>query len=90
MSQIGRELQLMLQAAYRESTTRRHAYLTVEHLLYALLHDTRGAEILRHSGAQLPALQSALDRFFAEEKVGHAVAQAAPGFYQATGQTLCF
>ena len=67
MSQIGRELQLMLQAAFRESTTRRHAYLTVEHLLYALLHDARGAEILRHSGAQLPALKSALDRFFAED-----------------------
>ncbi len=57
----------MLQAAFRESTTRRHAYLTVEHLLYALLHDARGAEILRHSGAQLPALKSALDRFFAED-----------------------
>ncbi|MBW2495592.1 MAG: AAA family ATPase, partial [Deltaproteobacteria bacterium] len=67
MSEIGRELQLMLQAAYRESTTRRHAYLTVEHLLYALLHDARGAEILRHSGAQIPALQAALDRFFAED-----------------------
>jgi ATP-dependent Clp protease ATP-binding subunit ClpA len=67
MSEIGRELQLMLQAAYRESATRRHAYLTVEHLLYALLHDERGAEILRHSGAQLPALKSALDRFFAED-----------------------
>jgi len=67
MSQIGRELQLMLQAAYRESTTRRNAYLTVEHLLYALLHDARGADILRHSGAQLAALESALVRFFAED-----------------------
>ncbi|MBW2715706.1 MAG: ATP-dependent Clp protease ATP-binding subunit ClpA [Deltaproteobacteria bacterium] len=67
MSEIGRELQLMLQAAYRESSTRRHAYLTVEHLLYALLHDARGAEILRHSGAQLAALKAALDRFFAED-----------------------
>ncbi len=67
MSQIGRELQMMLQAAYRESTTRRHAYLTIEHLLYALLHDARGAEILQHSGAQLPALKAALDRFFAED-----------------------
>ena len=50
MSEIGRELQLLLQAAYRESLTRRHAYLTVEHLLYALLHDERGCDILRHSG----------------------------------------
>ncbi len=67
MSQIGRELQLMLQAAYRESTVRRHAYLTVEHLLYALLHDEDGAEILLNSGAELSALKSALDKFFAED-----------------------
>jgi ATP-dependent Clp protease ATP-binding subunit ClpA len=67
MSEIGRELQLMLQAAYRESLTRRHAYLTVEHLLYALLHDEQGAEILRHSGAKLEALKAALDKFFSED-----------------------
>jgi ATP-dependent Clp protease ATP-binding subunit ClpA len=67
MSQIGRELQLMLQAAHRESMVRRHAYLTVEHLLYALLHDDRGAEILRHAGAKLPALKAALDKFFSED-----------------------
>ncbi len=43
MSHISRELQITLQAAYREALVRRHAYLTVEHLLYALLHDSRGA-----------------------------------------------
>lgn len=67
MSEIGRELQLLLQAAYRESLTRRHAYLTVEHLLYALLHDERGCEILRHSGARLDPLKAALDKFFNED-----------------------
>jgi ATP-dependent Clp protease ATP-binding subunit ClpA len=39
----------------------------VEHLLYALLHDRAGAEILQHSGADLSALKSALDKFFAED-----------------------
>jgi ATP-dependent Clp protease ATP-binding subunit ClpA len=67
MSEIGRSLQMMLQAAYRESTVRRHAYLTVEHLLYALLHDEDGAEILLNSGAELSALKSALDKFFTED-----------------------
>jgi len=67
MSEIGRELQLTLQAAFREAAARRHAYVTVEHLLYALLHDDRGTEILRHSGAQVPALIEALDRFFDED-----------------------
>jgi ATP-dependent Clp protease ATP-binding subunit ClpA len=67
MSQIGRELQLTLQAAFREAAARRHAYVTVEHLLYALLYDDRGTEILRHAGAQIQVLVEALDRFFAED-----------------------
>jgi ATP-dependent Clp protease ATP-binding subunit ClpA len=67
MSQIARELQLTLQAAFREAVARRHAYVTVEHLLYALLHDERASEILHHAGAQIHVLRDALDRFFAED-----------------------
>ena len=67
MSQIGRELHLTLQAAVREAISRRHAYVTVEHLLFALLHDERGIEILRHSGADVAALRAAIERFFAED-----------------------
>ena len=57
----------MLQAALREAATRRHAFVTVEHLLYALLHDVRGEQILRHAGADLPALKTSLDRYFRED-----------------------
>jgi ATP-dependent Clp protease ATP-binding subunit ClpA len=67
VSQINRELELTIQAAAREAVRRRHAFLTVEHLLYALLHDDRGEEVLRHSGARLSALREALERFFDEE-----------------------
>jgi ATP-dependent Clp protease ATP-binding subunit ClpA len=67
MSQIGRELHLTLQAAVREAVARRHAYVTVEHLLYALLHDQRGGEILFHAGAEVPVLMAALERFFTED-----------------------
>ena len=42
MSYINRELQMTLQAAVREAVARGHAYLTVEHLLYALAHDDAG------------------------------------------------
>jgi ATP-dependent Clp protease ATP-binding subunit ClpA len=41
--------------------------VTVEHLLYALLHDQKGSEILQHSGAQLRELKRALERFFADD-----------------------
>jgi len=67
MSEIGRELHLALQAAVKEAVIRRHPYVTVEHLLYALLHDQRGAEILQHSGAHLRELKRALERFFADD-----------------------
>ncbi len=67
MSEIGRELQIMLHAALREAVARRHAYVTVEHLLYAMLHDERGAEILRHSGADLSTLKGALERYFRDD-----------------------
>ena len=67
MASMGRELQLTLQAALREAAVRRHAYVTVEHLLYAVLHDDRGADILRSCGADIPALKQELQRFFAED-----------------------
>jgi ATP-dependent Clp protease ATP-binding subunit ClpA len=67
MSRIGRELQLTLQSAYREAVLRRHSYLTVEHLLYALLHESAGAEILQHAGADVRRLKRDLERFFSED-----------------------
>jgi ATP-dependent Clp protease ATP-binding subunit ClpA len=67
MSRIPRDFQLTLQAALREAITRRHPVVTVEHLLYAFLFDDRGAEILRHCGANLAALRAGLERFFAED-----------------------
>ncbi|MBW1686080.1 MAG: ATP-dependent Clp protease ATP-binding subunit ClpA [Deltaproteobacteria bacterium] len=67
MSQISREAHLTLESAFREAVVRRHAYVTVEHLLYALLHDERGLDILRHAGGQIRALKAALERFFSED-----------------------
>ena len=71
MTDINRELQLTIQSAVREAMARRHAYLTVEHLLYALIHDDDGARILRHCGAEVPKLKAALDRFFKEDLDKH-------------------
>ena len=67
MSRIGRDLQMTLQAAHREAVMRRHAYLTTEHLLYALIHNDDGARILRHSGANVERLRAELERFFEED-----------------------
>ncbi len=85
MSSIGRDLQLTLQAAYREAESRRHAYLTVEHLLYALIHTEEGAQILLHAGADLGRLGADLERFFDEDL------ESVPGDDPVdTAQTLAF
>jgi len=85
MSSIGRDLQLTLQAAYREAESRRHAYLTVEHLLYALIHNEEGAQILLHAGADLGRLRADLERFFDEDL------ESVPGDDPVeTAQTLAF
>jgi ATP-dependent Clp protease ATP-binding subunit ClpA len=67
MSSIGRDLELTLQAAHREAVSRRHAYLTIEHLLYALIHSDDGARILRHAGADVDRLRREIERFFSED-----------------------
>ena len=67
MSRISRELHVMLQASVREALARRHHYVTVEHLLFAMIHDTRGSQILYHAGADLPGLKAALDKYFRED-----------------------
>ncbi|HME70003.1 MAG TPA: ATP-dependent Clp protease ATP-binding subunit ClpA [Myxococcota bacterium] len=85
MSGISRDLQMTLQAAVREAMVRRHAYLTIEHLLYALLHDERGVQIVRACGGQVEALKAQLRRFFAEDL--EAVAGDGP---VETRQTLAF
>ena len=85
MSSIGRDLQLTLQAAYREAESRRHAYLTVEHLLYALIHNEEGAQILLHAGADVDRLRADLERFFDEDL------ESVPGDDPVeTAQTLAF
>jgi len=86
VSGINRELQLTIQSAVREAMARRHAYLTVEHLLYALIHDDDGVRILRHCGADLPKLKVALDRFFNESLDKHPADEEGGE----TSQTLAF
>ena len=56
-------LELILNVAYREAMSRRHTHLTLEHLLYALAHDTEAERILAACGADLRALRSTLDEF---------------------------
>jgi ATP-dependent Clp protease ATP-binding subunit ClpA len=53
-------VEVVLHIAFREAVSRRHAYLTLEHLLYALVHEPDGERILGACGADLPVLRRKL------------------------------
>ena len=59
-------VEVVLTIAYREAVSRRHAYVTLEHLLYALAHDTDGERILAACGTDLPRLRRDLDAYLNE------------------------
>jgi len=63
---ITKELQETLNFAAMEAIKRRHEYVTLEHLLYALLHDRTAARALRHCGGDAAALTRDLEEFFDE------------------------
>ena len=54
---------VVLHIALREAVSRRHAYLTLEHLLYVLSHDPDGERILTACGADLSKLRRDLSAY---------------------------
>ncbi len=60
---ISRELQITLQLAMTEALNRRHEYVCLEHLLYAMLHDVTTSNVLKHCGANLEALRKQLQAY---------------------------
>jgi ATP-dependent Clp protease ATP-binding subunit ClpA len=68
---FSHSLEIVLTVALREAISRQHAYLTLEHLLFALLHDPDGERILAACGADLPALRKALGAYLDESVERH-------------------
>ncbi len=85
MSHLNRELQMTIQASLREAVSRRHAYLTVEHLLHALAHDDAGADVLRNVGVDVDRLIEELEAWLEREVEKHPDGKA-----RETVQTLAF
>lgn len=57
-----------LQSALRYAIARRDPYLTIEHLMLALLGDAEVQEILEHCGAEIAELRRSLDAFLARQR----------------------
>ena len=55
-------LEMVLAVAYREADTRRHAHLTLEHLLFAIAHDPKGEDILMACGVDVDEVRAELKR----------------------------
>ena len=60
------ELEISLQVAVLEAARRRHEYVLLEHLLYALLHDTATAAGVASCGAEVEPLKQQLDVYLSE------------------------
>jgi ATP-dependent Clp protease ATP-binding subunit ClpA len=63
---IAQELEVSLHMAFVEARQKRHEFITVEHLLLALLDNPSAAEALRACGASIDVLRRDLNKFIAE------------------------
>jgi ATP-dependent Clp protease ATP-binding subunit ClpA len=61
-----KELEDTLLAAFREAEQRRHEYLMLEHVLFAMAAGEGAGKTLRALGVDLPQLRRDLEAFFAE------------------------
>ncbi len=78
-------LEMVLSVAVREALARRHAHLTLEHLLYALANDPAGEEVLKACGVDMDRLRADLKKHL-EDNI-----EALPkGKDQEPTQTLAF
>ncbi|MCF8110572.1 MAG: ATP-dependent Clp protease ATP-binding subunit ClpA [Desulfobacteraceae bacterium] len=64
---ISKGLSIVLSQAVKEARKRRHEYVCVEHMLYAILHDSVGIEIIESCGGNVENIQNELERFFEEK-----------------------
>lgn len=61
---ISKELSATLGMAVKEAKKRRHEYVCVEHLLYAILNDSIGTEIIANCGGDTEKISLSLEKFF--------------------------
>jgi ATP-dependent Clp protease ATP-binding subunit ClpA len=61
---LTKELEETLSFAVDQAVQHKHEYVTLEHLLYALLEDSAARDILFHCGAKLEELGESLEDYF--------------------------
>ncbi len=64
---VSAEVEVACSLAQSEAARRRHDLITVEHLLYALLHDDATARVVRGAGGNVDRLKKEIDRLLESE-----------------------
>jgi ATP-dependent Clp protease ATP-binding subunit ClpA len=64
---VSAEVEIACSLAQSEASRRRHDLITVEHLLYALLHDDATARVLRGAGGNVDRIKKEIDRVLESE-----------------------
>ena len=67
MMRISPRVEIASPSPRARRARRRHEYVTLEHLLYALLLDEDDGEVVRHAAATSPSSSSELERFLDEQ-----------------------
>ena len=63
---IAQELEVSLHMAFVEARQKQHEFITVEHLLLAMLDNPSAAEVLKACGVDLDELRGVLTDFISE------------------------
>ena len=63
---LSKELEFTLNLAFKEAREKNHEFMTVEHLLYALLGNPSAVEVLRACGGDLESLKQDVGTFLEE------------------------
>ncbi|MDK2847252.1 MAG: ATP-dependent Clp protease ATP-binding subunit ClpA [Desulfuromonadales bacterium] len=63
---FAQEVQITFSLAVREAQRRRHEYLTTEHILYAMLLEEHGKDLIAACGGDIEALKGQLEKYFSE------------------------
>jgi ATP-dependent Clp protease ATP-binding subunit ClpA len=58
---INKELEITIQATIRDAMNRRHEYVTLEHLLLAILHDDFGVKVITRCGGHVARIKHRLN-----------------------------
>lgn len=82
---ITKELEATLNFALNEAKTRRHEYVSLEHLLFALLRDKDGKAAIIACGGDIERLRKSLEEYFTGQ-----METLPQGWNQEPQQTLSF